>query len=88
MCANMDFHVLLAEATKNMMFIVLLRTLRAGLTTVAPVPKERFRAETIEYHERILQAVKDREPALARDLMYAHLVEIGEVVKRRRFHER
>jgi GntR family transcriptional regulator, transcriptional repressor for pyruvate dehydrogenase complex len=79
-CANMDFHVLLAEATKNMMFIVLLKTLRAGLTIVAPVTKERFRAETIEYHDQILQAVKNREPALARDLMYAHLVEIGEVV--------
>jgi GntR family transcriptional regulator, transcriptional repressor for pyruvate dehydrogenase complex len=79
-CANMDFHVLLAEATENMMFTVVLRTLRAGLTAVAPVTKERFRPETIRYHERILQAVKNREPARARDLMYAHLVEIGEVV--------
>lgn len=80
-CANMDFHVALAEATQNMMFTVILRTLRAGLTTVAPLTKERFRGETIEYHERILQAVKNREPARARDLMCAHLVEIGEVVK-------
>jgi GntR family transcriptional repressor for pyruvate dehydrogenase complex len=80
-CANMDFHVALAEATQNMMFTVILRTLRAGLTTVAPLTKERFRGETIEYHERILRAVKNREPARARDLMYAHLVEIGEVVK-------
>lgn len=79
-CTNMDFHVLLAEATRNMMFIVLLRTLRAGLTTVAPMTKERFRGESIEYHERILQAVKNREPALARDLMHAHLLQAGEVV--------
>jgi GntR family transcriptional repressor for pyruvate dehydrogenase complex len=80
-CSNMDFHVLLAEATGNMMFIVLLRTLRAGLTTVAPVTKERFRAETIEYHERILEAVKNQEPALARELMHAHLLQAGEVVR-------
>ncbi|MGD0662805.1 MAG: GntR family transcriptional regulator [Syntrophorhabdales bacterium] len=79
-CTNMDFHVLLAEATGNMMFIVLLRTLRAGLTTVAPMTKERFRGESIEYHERILQAVKNREPALAKDLMHAHLLQAGEVV--------
>lgn len=79
-CANMDFHVLLAEATGNMMFIVLLRTLRAGLTTVAPTTKELYRGESIEYHERILQAVTNREPAVAKDLMCAHLVQIGEVV--------
>jgi GntR family transcriptional repressor for pyruvate dehydrogenase complex len=79
-CANMDFHVLLAEATGNMMFTVLLRTLRAGLTTVAPTTKERFRGESIHYHERILRAVKNRDPAAARDLMHAHLVQAGEVV--------
>jgi GntR family transcriptional repressor for pyruvate dehydrogenase complex len=79
--ANMDFHVLLAEATENMMFIVLLRTLRAGLTTLAPAAKERYRVETIEYHEKILQAIKNRDPQGARDLMYRHLIQIGEVVK-------
>ncbi len=79
--ANMDFHVLLAEATKNMMFVVMLRTLREGLTTVAPVTKERFRPESIGYHERILEALKNREPAKARELMAHHLVQIGEVVK-------
>jgi len=42
--------------------------------------KERFRGESIEYHERILQAVKNREPALAKDLMHAHLLQAGEVV--------
>jgi len=76
--ANMDFHVLLAEATENMMFIVVLRTLRAVFGTVTPHAKERFRAETIGYHERILHAVKHREPALARELMYAHLAEMGQ----------
>jgi GntR family transcriptional regulator, transcriptional repressor for pyruvate dehydrogenase complex len=82
--ANMDFHVLLAEATENMMFIVVLRTLRAGFGTVTPHTKERFRPETIEYHERILQAIKTRKPAEARELMYRHLVQIGEVVANRR----
>jgi GntR family transcriptional repressor for pyruvate dehydrogenase complex len=84
---NMDFHVLLAEATENMMFIVLLRTLRAGLTRVAPATKEGFRVETIEYHEKILQAVKNGNPAEARELMYRHLVQIGEVVKADGFND-
>lgn len=79
--ANMDFHVLLAEATGNMMFIVLLRTLRAGMARVAPTTEEKFRPETIEYHEKILGAVKDRDPARARELMYLHLVQTGEAVK-------
>jgi GntR family transcriptional repressor for pyruvate dehydrogenase complex len=80
-CANMDFHVFLAEATENMMFIVLLRTLRTGIGTVAPPSKERFRGESIDYHEQILRAVKNREPAKARDLMYVHLLQAGQVVE-------
>jgi GntR family transcriptional regulator, transcriptional repressor for pyruvate dehydrogenase complex len=79
-CANMDFHVFLAEATENMMFTVLLRTLRTGIGKVAPVSKERFRGESIEYHERILDAVRNQEPALAKELMYAHLLQAGQVV--------
>jgi DNA-binding GntR family transcriptional regulator len=65
----------------------LLRTLREGLTTVAPPAKERFRSETIDYHERILEAIKQGDPARARDLMYRHLVQIGEVVKSDDFGE-
>jgi GntR family transcriptional regulator, transcriptional repressor for pyruvate dehydrogenase complex len=82
---NMDFHVLLAEATENMMFIVILKTLRAGLVRIAPARCEGFRQETIGFHERILQAVKDRDPRTARDLMHRHLKEIGQVVAREDF---
>jgi len=78
---NMDFHVLLAEATENIMFIILLTTLRAGLIMVAPANKEQFRYETIDYHSKILEAIKDHDPAKARRLMYDHLMEIGQVVK-------
>lgn len=78
--ANMDFHVFLAEATKNMMFTVLMRTLRTGIGTVAPTSKERFRGESIEYHEQIFRAIRNREPTLAGKLMYAHLLQTGQVV--------
>lgn len=79
--ANMDFHVCLAEATENMMFIVLMTTMRAGLTAVAPLTKERFRSESIEYHKRILTAIKNRDPEKAKELMQSHLLQIGEVVR-------
>jgi DNA-binding FadR family transcriptional regulator len=79
--ANMDFHDCLAEATGNMMFMVLMRTLRAGLPDVAPPAKELFRSESIEYHKRILDAVRNRDPKRARELMYRHLLQIGEVVQ-------
>jgi GntR family transcriptional regulator, transcriptional repressor for pyruvate dehydrogenase complex len=79
-CTNMDFHVLLAEATANMMFAVLLKTLRMGIGTVIPTSKERFRCESIEYHEQILHAVRNQEPVRAKKLMHAHLLQAGQVV--------
>ena len=36
---NMDFHVLLAMATENPMFIILLKTLRAGFNLIIPPKK-------------------------------------------------
>jgi GntR family transcriptional repressor for pyruvate dehydrogenase complex len=78
---NMDFHVLLADATENVIFIVISRTLRAGLMAVRPPTQELFHAETIDYHEKILQAIKEHNPARARALMHDHLIEIGQVVR-------
>ena len=72
---NMDFHVLLAEATENVLFVVVLKTLRDGLTAVAPTRDEQFRQETIDYHGKILDAIRERDPAKARRLMENHLTE-------------
>jgi GntR family transcriptional regulator, transcriptional repressor for pyruvate dehydrogenase complex len=82
---NMDFHVLLAEATKNIMFIVIMKTLRAGLTEVAPAEAEVMRSETIEYHERILDAIKRRDSAGAREQMRLHLAQTESIVRMRDF---
>jgi GntR family transcriptional repressor for pyruvate dehydrogenase complex len=79
---NMDFHVLLAEATGNQLFIIVLRTLREGLEMIAPASEEGYRFETIEYHCRILDAIKARDPKSAKILMYEHLVQIREVIRR------
>jgi GntR family transcriptional regulator, transcriptional repressor for pyruvate dehydrogenase complex len=78
---NMDFHVLLAEATRNIMFIMIMKTLRAGLTDVAPAETEVLRSETIAFHEKILDAIKRRDPAEAREQMRLHLAQSDNFVR-------
>ena len=73
---NMDFHVLLAEATGNPLFIVILRTLRACFNLIAP-PKKKVQLETIRYHENILDAIKNHDQNTAREQMYQHLTQIA-----------
>jgi GntR family transcriptional regulator, transcriptional repressor for pyruvate dehydrogenase complex len=75
---NMDFHVILALATENPMFIILLKTLRAGFNLIIP-PRNEIQIDTIRHHERILQAIKDRDPIRARESMRNHLSQLGEL---------
>lgn len=78
---NMDFHVLLAEATENMIFIVVAKTLRAAFDAVAPPGKEGRRLDTIEAHEQILEAIKNKDAPKARRLMEINLEQMVEVVR-------
>ncbi len=80
---NMDFHVLLAIATGNPMFIIMWNTLRSHLALISSpvlVPHENQRA-TIEYHRKILNAIKEHDPENARLHMHNHLIEVHRVVK-------
>ena len=80
---NMEFHVLLAVATGNPMFIILWNTLRSSLALASStvlVPHENQRT-TIEHHKRILKAIKKRDPENARLYMHNHLIEVHKVVK-------
>jgi GntR family transcriptional regulator, transcriptional repressor for pyruvate dehydrogenase complex len=76
--ANMDFHVLLAEATENPMFIILLKTLRAGFSLVLPFNNQAI-IDTVKCHEKILEAIKNRDPEGARKEMAIHLVQMGDI---------
>jgi GntR family transcriptional repressor for pyruvate dehydrogenase complex len=80
---NMDFHVLLALASRNPMFIVILNTLRSSLDLFSPILKVRHKTQidSIESHRKILKAIKNRDPDKARIYMYKHLVQIRNVVK-------
>jgi len=75
---NMDFHILLAFATENPMFIILLKTLKAGFNLIIP-PKNEIQIETITHHEHILEAIRERDPMLARESMRLHLVQMDEL---------
>jgi DNA-binding FadR family transcriptional regulator len=75
---NMDFHVLIAEATENPMFIILLKTLRAGFNLVLPLNNQTI-LDTIRYHELILEAIKNGDPESAREQMSVHLVQMRDL---------
>ncbi|MFX0202742.1 MAG: FadR/GntR family transcriptional regulator [Candidatus Hodarchaeota archaeon] len=81
---NMDFHVILAEATENPVFVIVLNTLRAGLNEITPIAKVRksIRNSTIYYHKRILEAIKGKKPEEARQKMTQHLIELESVLKK------
>jgi GntR family transcriptional repressor for pyruvate dehydrogenase complex len=80
---NMDFHVLLALATGNPMFIVILNTLRSSLELFSPILKVRHKnqVDSIEFHRKILKAIKNRDPEKASISMHKHLVQVRKVVK-------
>ncbi len=75
---NMDFHVILALATENPMFIILLKTLRVGFNLIIP-PRNQIQIDTIRHHERILEAIKEHDPIRARESMRNHLLQLGQL---------
>lgn len=81
---NMDFHVLLAMATGNPMFIIILNTLRSCLDVITPIVKIRPKTQndTIGHHQKILDAIKKQDPVKARRQMHKHLVQLYEVLQK------
>lgn len=80
---NMDFHVLIALATENPMFIIILKTLRVGFNLILP-PQNKIQIQTIKYHQRIFDAIKNHNPVAARKLMHEHLIEMRELFRESR----
>jgi DNA-binding FadR family transcriptional regulator len=83
---DIAFHQAVARASGNMLFLQIVRSF-APLMTVA-VPRawetrntDAARAEVLQRHVDIAQAIADRDPAGAAALMDAHFdVTIGEVL--------
>jgi GntR family transcriptional repressor for pyruvate dehydrogenase complex len=79
---NMDFHVILASSTKNPMFIIILKTLRVVFYRITPTSiRKKHQGETLKFHQKILEAIKDRNPMKAKILMEQHMVHLRKALK-------
>ena len=78
--ADLDFHLSLAEAAANPLILSLLDSI------VGVLREQRLRIFRVEggpergqfHHQRILEAIEQRNPAKARDAMRAHLQQVRE----------
>jgi DNA-binding FadR family transcriptional regulator len=75
---NSQFHILLAEATKNHLFVIVLESMMAMLTDIFGrlKPDLRMANNTLGYHEKILNAIKTRNRVKAITLLEEHLLEV------------
>jgi DNA-binding FadR family transcriptional regulator len=69
---------LLAEATKNHLFVIVLESMMAMLTDIFGrlKPDLRMANNTLGYHEKILNAIKTRNRVKAITLLEEHLLEV------------
>lgn len=77
---NAQFHILLAQATGNPVFAILLHTVFATpqITRHVALLRDDLSAATIEYHEAIFLAVKKGDGSRAKALMERHIAHIDE----------
>ncbi len=78
---DMDFHVLLAKARGNPMFIITLKTLKISFDIITTRLSKRAQASTNKYHQKILKAIKERDPVTAKEQMYQHLLKVYRATK-------
>lgn len=77
---NMDFHRLLAQATGNQVFVIVLESVLAiqgGFLITIP-PDVKTTSDVAQYHSRILEAIENKEKEKAYRLMEEHLMEVEE----------
>lgn len=75
-----EFHITIAQASDN---VLLLNTLSATVTELEGsafsgfyLKPERTIPKSIEYHEKILEAIESHSPDLAKQLMEAHIKDV------------
>ena len=75
---NCQFHLLLAKATKNHLFVIVLESMMAILTDILARLKPDLRTanNTLRYHEKILNAIKSADRDEAITLLEDHLMEV------------
>ena len=75
---NLDFHVLLAEAAKNPIFVMLIESLMGVLRKFLEErsPDLDYIATVSVSHRRIYEAIRDRDSARAKTALLDHLLDV------------
>jgi DNA-binding FadR family transcriptional regulator len=75
----MDFHGLIAEATQNKVLRLSVEALIHSLRDVQGQPKNQLLLDNhaLFWHRKILEAIEERKPKRAADLMSDHIGEVG-----------
>lgn len=77
--ADVEFHIAVAEAAKNRLNLIVMKAVRQTMTRVMRnvfknlMTRQKARAAIIEEHRAILEAIRKRDPELARELMISHI---------------
>ncbi len=75
--ADVDFHLAVAQATQNDVFVRLVRTIRELIQHMLwQSPAQR--ASRVEEHARILRAIEDRDQVAAAQAIHEHFHETEE----------
>lgn len=80
---NWLFHRLLNRASDSPRLVTFLRTLSAGVPHFAVRTIEHYAETALEYHSKILVALRERNGREARALMESHVLDAGELATRR-----
>ena len=85
---DVQFHVYMAECTKNRVMIQVVNILRGLLQKLVARVFDRHQgrlaktfAQTIDYHEKIYQAIKARDMVKARNAMESHINDVRQKVE-------
>jgi DNA-binding FadR family transcriptional regulator len=76
---NLDFHLLLAVAAKNPLFVILIQSLMDVLKNVLEElhPDMNYIANVSNYHRDIYEAVRDQDPVRAKEAILKHLMDVN-----------
>ena len=82
--AEIKFHQLIAEQTRNPMLILLLNFAESMTVDFKTIigPDVDFFKQVLDAHERVFLAIRDRDPDRAETEMYDHIVQIEEGLKK------
>lgn len=79
---DMEFHLAIAKATKNVMFIKVAEMLNTMYTVwLMGFQRTHGKDKSHDYHYKIYISIKNRDPEMAKRYMYEHLNDVLEKVK-------